>query len=446
MTPSSSVQKSAETKTYPAEWLSWCVWGIGAIFYLCVFFLRAAPAVMTAELMRDFGIGAASLGNLSAFYFYFYVAMQIPVGVLTNSWGPRKLLVCGAISAAAGQFLFGATSNFALACAGRAIIGGSTAVGWLVVLRLAAHWFPGRKFGMLTGLGLCFGNLGALFAQVPLRIAVEYFGWRGTALGSAALILGIGVLAWIVVRDDPSERGFETYAPQELQKQDKVTPGAVFESVRSVFSFKNTWLILIAQGGMVGPIMTFTGLWGAPFLKARFDLDPKAAATICSIMIVCWAMASPIFGAFSDKLGKRKPPYLIGSLACAIGWSLMIYATKLPLSVFTAVAALTSFATGCVVVAFGYAKESVPAQHMGTVTATTNIGNMLGNVLLQPGIGLLLDRNWTGAIARGARIYGVDAYQASFILIVGWSLLSCMVIAFTTETNCQQKSIAVRVA
>jgi sugar phosphate permease len=70
--------------------------GIGAVFYLAMFFLRAAPAVMTAELMRAFGIGAASLGNLSAFYFYFYVAMQIPVGALTNSWGPRKLLVWGA--------------------------------------------------------------------------------------------------------------------------------------------------------------------------------------------------------------------------------------------------------------------------------------------------------------------------------------------------------------
>ncbi len=426
------------SRSYPAPWLSWSVWGIGAIFYLCVFFLRAAPAVMTAELMRDFGIGAASLGNLSAFYFYFYVAMQIPVGVLTNSWGPRKLLVCGAISAAAGQFLFGSTSNFALACAGRAIIGGSTAVGWLVVLRLAAHWFPSRKFGMLTGLGLCFGNLGALFAQVPLRIGVEYFGWRGTALASAALILAIGILAWIVVRDDPSQRGLETYAPPELQKQDKATLGGIFESLRSVFSFNNTWLILIAQGGMVGPIMTFTGLWGAPFLKARFGLDPKAAATISSIMIVCWAVASPVFGAFSDKIGKRKPPYLIGSLACATGWAVMIYATSLPLPAFTVVAALTSFATGCVVVAFAYAKESVPAQHMGAATATTNIGNMLGNVLLQPGIGLLLDRNWTGEIVRGARIYNVDAYQAGFILIVGWSVLSFLLITLTTETNCRQ--------
>jgi nitrate/nitrite transporter NarK len=230
----------------------------------------------------------------------------------------------------------------------------------------------------------------------------------------------------------------ETYAPPELQNHDKVSLVAIFESVRSVFSFKNTWLILIAQGGMVGPIMTFTGLWGAPFLKARFGLEPKSAATICSIMIVCWAVASPIFGAFSDKIRKRKPAYLLGSLACTAGWAVMIYVTSLPLSVFTVVAALTSFATGCVVIAFAYARESVPAQHMGTVTATTNIGNMLGNVLLQPGIGLLLDRHWTGEIAKGARVYGVEAYQAGFILILGWSLLSCIVIALTTETNCQQ--------
>jgi MFS family permease len=77
---------------------------------------------MTTELMRDFSIGAASLGNLSAFYFYFYVAMQIPVGALTNSWGARKLLITCAVLAAGGQFLFGATSNFAVACAGRALV------------------------------------------------------------------------------------------------------------------------------------------------------------------------------------------------------------------------------------------------------------------------------------------------------------------------------------
>ena len=421
-------------KRHPASWLAWTVWGTGALFYLAVFFLRAAPAVMTAELMRDFHIGAASLGNLSAFYFYFYVAMQIPVGMLTNSWGPRKLLVSGALLAAAGQFLFGSTDHFVLACAGRAIIGGSTAVGWLVTLRLAAHWFPNTRFGMVSGLGLLFGNLGALFAQVPLRIAVEHFGWRGTAIGSAAVIFVLGILAWVVVRDDPGEKNLESYAPAELRSQEKVTFRSILASMRSVFSFRNTWLILIAQGGMVGPIMTFTGLWGPPFLKARFGLDTKAAATICSVMIVCWAAASPVFGGLSDRIGKRKVPYLAGSLACAIGWISMFYVDGLPLAAFTVIAACTSFATGCVIIAFAYGRESVPAQHMGTATATTNIGNMLGNVLLQPGIGLLLDWNWSGVMNHGSRVYDLAAFRAGFVPIVVWGLISSGAIMLTKET------------
>ena len=430
---------NAGAKPYPAAWLSWSVWGIGAIFYLAVFFLRTAPAVMTAELMRDFGIGAGSLGNLSAFYFYAYVAMQIPIGALTNSWGPRKLLACGAVSAAVGTFLFGSTSSFALACVGRAIIGGSTAVGWLVVLRLAAHWFPGRRFATLSGLALFFGNLGALFAQVPLRLGVEYFGWRGTALFSAVVILCLGLLAWIIVRDDPGEKGLESYAPPVLRQNDKTTARAILQGLQVVFSSGNCWLILVIQGGLVGPIMTFTGLWGAPFLKARFGLEPKAAATVCSIMIICWAVASPLFGGLSDRMGRRKPAYLAGALIAATGWIVMIYATGLSLPVFTVVAALTSVATGCGVLGFAYGKESAPARYMGTVTATTNMGNMLGNVLLQPGIGMLLDRNWTGLMATGAHIYGVEAYQSAFVLIVGWSLFSCVMIALTRETNCRQR-------
>src|SRR5690349_7291601 len=103
------MNQSSAARPFPPSALAWLIWGFAAIFYLGVFFLRAAPAVMTSELMRDFQIGAASLGNLSAFYFYSYVAMQIPVGVLTNSMGARKLLTLGAFLAALGTFLFGST-------------------------------------------------------------------------------------------------------------------------------------------------------------------------------------------------------------------------------------------------------------------------------------------------------------------------------------------------
>src|SRR6185436_20367784 len=98
-----SHQPSAMAPTLaPPQWLSWSVWAVAATFYLGAFYLRSSPAVMTTELMRDFAISAAQLGTFSAVYFYAYIAMQIPTGVLVDSWGARRLLIAGSLLAAAG--------------------------------------------------------------------------------------------------------------------------------------------------------------------------------------------------------------------------------------------------------------------------------------------------------------------------------------------------------
>lgn len=420
----------------PPVWLAWSVWGVAAVFYLTGFYQRVSPAVMTSELMHSFGIGAKDLGNLSAFYFYAYVAMQIPTGILVDSWGARKLLIAGSISAAVGTFLFGSTGNFALACAGRAIVGGATAVGWLVLLKLATHWFPARRFAMLSGLGLFFGNIGALTAQVPLRLMIEHFGWRVVVLGSGAVVLGVCLLAWGLVRNDPAEKQFLSYAPAALQRQDQNSLAALGAGFRKVFEYRNTWLIFFAQGSMVGSILAFTGLWGTPFLKSRFGLQPASAAAVCSVMIVCWAVASPLCGALSDRIGRRKPVYLSGCVVATAGWSVLFYAA-LPLPAFVAVAALTSTACGAVVLGFAYGKESVPVQFLGTISGTINIGNMIGPMLLQPGIGRILDQRWSGQLTNGLRVYGVDAFQTAFLLMIAWLVLACVLIALTRETYCR---------
>ena len=425
-------------QSYPPQALAWLIWGIAALFYAGAYFLRASPGVMTSELMRDFHIGAASLGNLTAFYFYAYVAMQIPVGVLTSTWGARRLLVTGALLAAVGTAMIGVTDSFAVACAGRAIIGASTAVSLLVVLRLSAHWFSGTIFTMISGFGLFVGNMGAVFATVPLRAAIEHFTWRETILGSAAIVLLLGILSWIIVRDDPSERGYQSYAPVSLQK--RVTMGAAFGSLGSVFSFKNTWTILIAQGGLAGTILTFSGLWGVPFIRARFGLTPKEAASIVQIMLLAFSFGCPVFGGISDKLKKRKPVYLLGALVTAGGWLTLIYADGLSQSAFTLVAAITGFFTGAFIIGFAWGRESAPAQYMGTMTASTNMGNMLGVVLLQPGIGWMLDQNWDGKLVNGAHVYSVSAWHSGMALLAGWSVLSVLMVAMTTETNAKPYS------
>src|SRR6202051_3904482 len=97
-----SMTSTVPVRDPPPAWLAWSVWGVAALFYLTGFYQRVSPAVMTSELMRAFGIGAKDLGNLSAFYFYAYVAMQIPTGILGDSWGARKLLVAGSLFVVAG--------------------------------------------------------------------------------------------------------------------------------------------------------------------------------------------------------------------------------------------------------------------------------------------------------------------------------------------------------
>jgi MFS family permease len=428
---------TARGSSVPPAWLPWTVWTVAATFYLAAFYLRTSPAVMTTELMRDFAIKASQLGQFSAFYFYAYIAMQIPTGVLVDSWGARRLLIGGSLAAAAGTMLFGLTTSYPLASIGRAIVGGSTAVGWVVTLKLATHWFPKSRFAMLSGLGLMMGNLGALFAQVPLRLLVERFGWRAVALGSAACVLAIGAAAWAFVVNDPSDNGYSSHAPTELRRASHLTIGRLLRDFPRLFTFRNTWLIFVAQGGFVGAMLSFTGLWGPAYLKQRFALSPADASVVCSVMIVCWAIASPLAGHVSDAIGRRKPIYLGGALVAAVGWAVMFYA-PLPLAAFTAAAAVTSFACGAVVVAFAFAKESVPVRFLGTISGAVNVGNMLGPTLLQPAIGGLLDRRWSGNFVAGARIYSVDAFNTAFGLIVAWAVLTCLLIALTRDTVCQQ--------
>jgi sugar phosphate permease len=425
---------------HPAPlWLAASIWAIAALYYLIGFYQRVSPAVMTDELMRAFAIGAGSLGNLSAFYFYFYVAMQIPTGILIDLWGARKLLIGGSLVAATGTFLFGFTHSFVLACAGRAIIGGATAVGWVVLLKLTTHWFPAKRFAMLSGLGLLFGNLGALTAQVPLRMAIQAFTWRPVVMVSAAAVLGVGLLALLFVRNDPSDAGYLSHAPAAVQRGHMSTVD-LLKGFRRIFGYRNTWLIFLSQGAIVGSILTFTGLWGTPYLRVRYGLTPTEAATVCSVMIACWAASSPLCGALSDKIGRRKPIYVGGCFVAAAGWSCMFFLPALPLAGFIAIAAATCVASGSVVIGFAFGKEAVPMQFLGTISGTVNIGNMVGPMLLQPAVGKVLDHYWSGQIARGVHVYSVAAYQHAFLLLIAWLLLASVLLSLTTETHCRQSA------
>jgi sugar phosphate permease len=433
----SALKNESNEKIYPHASLSWLVWGLGAVFYCYGFFQRVAPAVISDHLMTDFNIGAASLGSLSAFYFYSYVAMQIPTGILADYWGPRKLLTTGALIAGLGSILFALAPTLLIAGLGRFLIGGSVAVAWVVLLKLATHWFASNRFAMITGLGLFSGVIGAMWAGVPLRVLVDIFDWRSVMSVSGVFTLAIAAAIWIVVRDDPSEKGFKSFSQIS---QVKKNPGKniIKEKLKNVFQHKNIILLTLAPGGIVGPVLAFAGLWGVPFFTTHYNYSPSLSASLLSALLISWAIGGPVLGAVSDRIRRRKPLYLYGNVVATLGWFFILFYPDHSLGVLIVLIIITGMASGGMIIGFAFAKESVPASEAGTVTGVCNMGVMMGPMLLQPAMGWILDLHWNGLMNNGIRIYDLEAYRGAFGLMLVWAVLSCLLISFTRETGCRQ--------
>lgn len=417
--------------------LSWTVWGLGAFFYLVAFFHRLAPAVLTREWMADFGIHAAGLGQLSALYFYSYWLMQIPTGILADRWGPRRLLTAGAIGCTAGALVCGLAPNAFWAGAGRLLIGATVSVSFVVTLKLAAHWFPPRTFSMISGIALVAGITGALLAGVPLRLLVDAIGWRPAILASAAASAALALLLWVVVRDDPSERGFASYAPA-VRGGAAGRPRALDE-LAEVLRIRNILLLVFIPAGPVGCVLTFCGLWGVPFLTQACGLSAPQAAGLTTLLLVAWALATPLTGRLTDTLGRRKPLMLAGLAAAIACWAVLLYAAPgLPPAALPFQAALTGIASSSFTVCWPLAKESAPLRLTGTVTGVINMGIMLGPTALQPAVGWMLDRFWDGSLSGGLRVYDAAAWRAAWLLPLGWLALSFGLLLFARETGGRQ--------
>ena len=423
----------SSTRGFPPASLAWLVWGLGACLYLISFYHRVAPAFITRELAREFALSAAALGNLSAFYFYSYAVVQIPTGLLADRWGPRRVLAAGAAICAAGTLLFALAPGVTWANAGRLAIGAASGVAFVSMLKLATHWMPAHRYALVSGVALFTGVVGATLAGVPLRVAVEAFGWRAVMGASAAVTALVVVAIWLVVRDDPSERGFATYYPAPAGGARASSVGAL---LREAFSHRNTALIFIASGGFSCIILTFAGLWGVPFLMTVHGFTPSQAAATTSAMLISWAIASVAFGTVSERFGRRKPMMIGGLAATMIAWAIGVFAPLPPAGVVAALIA-SGFACGTFVLTFAFAKESVPPHLGGTATGVANMGVMLGGMIMQPFVGFVLDRRWSGAIVEGARVYDAEGYRWGFAAMLAWCALAIVLFAATKETYCR---------
>jgi MFS family permease len=393
----SSAQQSAATgPVAERSWRPLLAWALASLFFCYGFVQRVSTSVMVEELMRDFAATAAIAGNLSAFYFYAYGALQIPVGLLMDRIGPRRLMTAAAAVAAGGSLIFAASEAIAGAYFGRLLIGAGAAFSWVGVLTVLTQWFPARRFALFTGMAQAMGMAGAIFGQTPMAISVDQVGWRTTVVFIAAIGFAIAIGAWLIVRDKPHA---------------SASSAGIWASLKVLLGNRETWLNAVFGFSMTAPILAFAGFWGVPYLITLHGIERAAATGLLLFMFVGWAIGAPFAGWLSDRIGARRRVMIAGASINVITYLIVIQVPSLPLAAISALYLVHGIGAAAMVLGFACAREHNPPQMSSTAMGIVNVAVIGSGAVFQPLVGWLLDLQWTGEVAAGVRVYSAEAYR-----------------------------------
>jgi len=397
-------------------------WATGALFFFYAWVLRVSPSVMVEELMRDFSVGATAVGSLSAVYFYGYAGMQIPVGLMIDRFGPRRLLAISALICGLSCLLAAWSPSFVGVSVGRFLIGASAAFSLVGALAVAGQWFDAKRFALLGGLAMTAGMAGGVLGQAPVRLLVEANGWRPTVAMMAVGGVLLAVMAIAFVRDKSRGSG---------------GIGDVLSGLGRVLANPQTWIISLAGLGVNGTLLGFGGLWGVPFMSTAHGMEPASAAFVTSLLIAGWGAGAPLFGWLSGYIARRRTPLLIGYAICLPSFLVLVYGPSLPHGMIGVLTFLTGFGGSAQIVCFATIREVNAPSLSGTAIGVVNAFVTGTGAIYQPLIGSLLDHVWSGKIVDGARIYNAGDYRSGFVVLVCGLLIGLGCAIAMRETRCR---------
>ncbi len=404
--------------------------------YFFVYFDRVAPAVVAPELMKAFNISAASLGLLSAAYFYPYAAMQIPSGIFSDFLGPRLAVTIFFVIAGIGTAMFGIAQSYDWAIVGRVMMGIGVAVVYIPVMKIQAQWFRAHEFSTLTGILLTVGNIGALGAAAPLAKFVSMTGWREAFYYLGAITVILAAATYLLVRNRPQDMGLPSLNEvdgvrvdaAEVARDESIKLG---EAIKIAVTNRNfPWLAVYAFA-VYGPMMGFQGLWAVPYMMDTFGWTKQAASNVLSWWAIGMICGCPIHGWVSDRVvHSRKKVVITGAVVYTLGW---LYIALSPTGWSTATMSAFCFLMGgfggAYITNYAHLTERLPRKVVGTAIGVFNLFYFVGGAFFQQYMGVILD-----GYGRVAGKFPVEAYTSTFWLCFGGMVVGTLVLFFTVET------------
>jgi MFS family permease len=343
---------------------AWCVCILASIFYCYEFFLRVAPSVMVPNLMSAYGVTAGGLAIMSASYYYIYTPMQLPVGILMDRYGPRRLLTLAVFLCALGSLLIAGVLNLYVGAFARLLMGFGSAFAFVGVLKLAAHWLPPSRLAFVSGMSTALGMLGAVAGDTALTSMVDALGWRSSWVIAGIAGLVLTVLIWLVIHDNPVHK--------RHMKRETRSWGQAWKYFLSILKNTQFWINGLIGGVMFLPVSVFGALWGISFLEQAYGFSSHEAGLSVSMLFIGVAVSGPIMGWFSSYIKRRRIILMMGSLGAAILFFVLLYVPELSLTTIQVILFFIGACVGCQVVVFAVGCEISSPKAAGTAVAGTN--------------------------------------------------------------------------
>lgn len=422
-----------DKKTYKGS-LPYLVWFLGAIFFFVDYIVRVSPSVLTPTLMQIFKANAFAIGGFSAFFYYAYIGMQIPVGILVDRFSAKWLLVMASLICAFSTFMFAEISSISMGFLSRFLIGFGASFAFVGTLKLISLWFEAERFAFFAGLTQAMGMVGAMVGQGPMAGVYQTFGWRECMFYFGIVFLIIPTLMVLLIKEKHNDLRHET-EHHDLK---------IWDSIKTILTNSQSWLNCLFIGLLYGPSACFGEQWGASFLSLNQHISIEAAGNETGMMFIGLAIGCPVLGWISDRIQRRLLIMRISSVVCCALLSIVIYGKYLwgsellnPMT-YTVILFIYGFFNSGIVPSYAVASEINPRRLTGMALGVTNMATVIIGAAMIPIVGYILDKLWQGTIVNGIHIFDVHEYQIAFAALPIGFIIAFIITFFQKETYCKR--------
>ncbi len=412
----------------------WLVWGLAATFGLFTFLLQGAPSVMIPQLMKTYQIDVIKIGVLTSSFFYTYIVMQIPAGMLVDLWGPRRIIKISFLICSISIGWFAYSHYFWEGQVSRMLMGLTTSPAIICAFCLGSRWFKPALFTLIVALTEFLALGGGVIGEGGLAHAVTAFGWRETMIGVAVIGLLLTFLSIFIIHD---------YPDHDQPLHDGVS---LKESLRStgksfikILSIKPLWINGIYAGLVFAIFPAFAALWGIPYFENRYTISVELSALVASTYFIGGCIGTLTLGWMSVYITKRRPIMVWGTLISFILSLSIIYIPDIPLPVMFVLMLLFGFFCSSYALSFALANTYVSHKNKGIAMGFTNMLCIaFGAPIFQPLIGFLLKLSTELEPINRLKIYTKNDYIVA-LTVLPISLLLALIISFFVKED-QQSS------